>query len=1157
MVLIYTLVLLNARKPSCCHTYIDVPFFADGSLLLSKNADAFERSHNLIAVGCKLNVGLDSDKVLFSIAKIAYCADVPWESITIQVKENDRTYEIFQPYIAALTPEAMSALTQASRSNMSDTTPPSELEVKSTPSTVETDTTDNHDSAPEKPSYHPVDTAAKWGKSKLVLNPKADIVYSSYARFDYNNVEPAIVVFDGYSTAADSWLKALDAVVCRLAEASIEQLERAIKARFYTAYFCRDDSGMLMLNVPVVAQLKPVKMMSIAYHLIAQTKFHPASLGIKCTMLPFSPGVSPVTEEEKHAQFTAMVGSVAFAASTSRDALRLGAEALIKHFGTKITSAFINTKDGRTPALRMKSGTRHTLRLKSGFYLLDGNDFEQHRETLRALGDACRLECDLFRSSATESTTDKCAATESTADAQPAETTANKQSSNISDDTAPVGSLGTVVEHTESVSATPPSLETGKPATPDDTSAHAQQEVTAPQEPAGNTEETPSEMYKVPTPAEKAPTETTPPVQRVATQDRFLSWLCNVANLAENSAKVYRSSMLAISQYAIKEKLTGKILLDMTDPAEMCRIADQLERSAKFLRWDQEHSKRFRPALRKYREFATYLMGTKSVVTPAPKPDVTDNVTNEPQPSTSTSLGANVEGILDAFSRWLAKAENMGSYMRGKHVRALRSIHTHCQARAADGKGLLDLSPAEAMKLIETLLHSAEFTSWARRNVPDTTEILQRYCEYLAEKYTGGSDVQLEIESTAAQKTTDRSPEVIPCIDDRCFFPDAGDDTPPAPNPEPQPVEEKPIPNSKAVIQHIKDADLDGIRFDKLYAQFDLTRAQLQKVIDGDPQVIDIGGLLIHEDALMDWEEAQVLIDAALAKLLGKNNIVSRKLLYDTVCFDLSMFFNDNNLDSEEKLYHLARHMFEKNRYRGKRYWFYSNQNICTQEQKDGVSNLDILADLARSKQGLVTLEEAMEHFKRIGKNAGSLRTQLLTDTKPHFLLYQENTYLSVDALQIDESWYQEASRALHALMEETNGFVILRDVQDGFFDRMPRLPYGLKWNHLLLQQVLRFWAKKLSARTIPAHTGQLMSTLHAFLVAADTDIHTFADGVAVWVALENVEQRRYTGDELRELLRDRGIIAGGELSGILHKALADDSRFAWDHEKETVVVRG
>lgn len=1400
MVLIYALVLLNAKKRDCCNTFIDMPFFEDGSLLLSKKENAFGRSHNLTAIGCRLNIALTTEMALFSIAKVAYGAGVPWESIAIQVKDGDHNYEIFQRYVSGLSPETMAALTSSSNENRTFSPLSSEETepvASSSPSPAEA-------ALVKAQPYCAMGASAKWAKTKLILDAKSDIVYASYARFDYDHAEPAIVVLDGYSTAADSWLKALDAVMGRLAEDNVVQLEKAIKARFYTSYFTHNESGALRLNLSAVSSLKPVKMMSIIYHLIAQTHFHPASFGIKCTALPTTQSnVAAAPAANKPAeQFKAVVGSAAFQASTSREALRLAADALMKHFGTKATSAFIDSGSGRTPVLRMKSGIRHTIRLKSGFYLFDGNDYEQHRKTLQAIGSACRIECDLTpvdvpeHSSPSTVTEMPSASSEAKSDAEPSqfpeqqrsipqpeaemrpdtkpewargftawliettqftkETRANyiswiadasafalhsgitnvalcresvpqdilslirqidesmvfqrwdqsnnyryhsalrkyreyamylvQQNKKAATDTVQVASTTITQAPTEAVATihttdahvgvsreeTPATSEENAPvaaATPTVseaqnspvTSTQSPQDSAMEQSPAGSTAATPSQQHcgtisffdwlitveklsagssktylsslaaiadyakkrkligcsllaatnpqdmldlidqiekstdfrrwnqynnhryssllrkyrayamylteqhmgSATSEAAQAPIhhERTPATDSASTaskgtvQDRFLVWMCNVAKLSESSAKVYRSSMLAISQYAIKEKLTTKIMLDMTDPAEICRISDQLEKSVRFQNWDQAHGKRFRPALRKFREFAAHLIATKPVAPVTAQPTKTADSVPASRPAVSAPNAGNVEPRLEAFSSWLAKAEKMGAYLRGKHVRALRAVHAYCQKQTASGKGLLDLPSTEAMPLVDTLLHSDAFASWVKHEIPDTVEILQRYCEFLAEQPKGSGDTPSAASQAVATPT--ESP-IKPATDEKIPIVQTIQ-TPPQPAPAlaPQPIAEKPIPNQYEIIQCIIDADLNGIRFDRLYDQFDLTKAQLQKVIDGDPKVIDFGGLLIHEDALMDWEEAQVVIDAALTKLLSKANIVTRKLLYDTVCFDLSMFFNDNDLDSEEKLYHLARHMFEKNRYQGKRYWFYGNQNICTQEQTDGVSNLNILVDFAHSKQGLVTWEEASEHFRHIGKNAGSLQMQLITDTKPHFLLYQEKTYLSVEAMQIDKTWYQEASRALLALMEETKGFVILRDVQDGFFDRMPRLPYGLKWTHLLLQQALRFWGKKMCVRTIPAHTGQQMSTLHAFLVADDADIHTFADGVAVWIALEGVEQRRYASEELRELLRDRGIIAGGELSGILHKALADDSRFAWDHEKETVVVRG
>ena len=49
---------------------------------------------------------------------------------------------------------------------------------------------------------------------------------------------------------------------------------------------------------------------------------------------------------------------------------------------------------------------------------------------------------------------------------------------------------------------------------------------------------------------------------------------------------------------------------------------------------------------------------------------------------------------------------------------------------------------------------------------------------------------------------------------------------------------------------------------------------------------------------------------------------------------------------------------------------------------------------------------------------------------------------------------------------------------------------------------------------------------------------------------------RRMSGEELRQELREAGMLEAGEMIYALPKAL-DDYRFAWTDENKTVLVRG
>ena len=73
---------------------------------------------------------------------------------------------------------------------------------------------------------------------------------------------------------------------------------------------------------------------------------------------------------------------------------------------------------------------------------------------------------------------------------------------------------------------------------------------------------------------------------------------------------------------------------------------------------------------------------------------------------------------------------------------------------------------------------------------------------------------------------------------------------------------------------------------------------------------------------------------------------------------------------------------------------------------------------------------------------------------------------------------------------------------------------------------------------------------------SSTSEISTFADAVVAFLVDDQVEQRRFEAEELRQLLVQRGMIAGNELIWNMPKALAKDGRFAWDADGKYVAVK-
>ena len=84
---------------------------------------------------------------------------------------------------------------------------------------------------------------------------------------------------------------------------------------------------------------------------------------------------------------------------------------------------------------------------------------------------------------------------------------------------------------------------------------------------------------------------------------------------------------------------------------------------------------------------------------------------------------------------------------------------------------------------------------------------------------------------------------------------------------------------------------------------------------------------------------------------------------------------------------------------------------------------------------------------------------------------------------------------------------------------------------------------------------GQSVVTVHSMLVSADSPIQNFGDVVISFLVDNDIEQRSFDAEELRQNLVDAKIIQGNELINNMSKALGDDERFSWDVSRKQVKV--
>lgn len=342
----------------------------------------------------------------------------------------------------------------------------------------------------------------------------------------------------------------------------------------------------------------------------------------------------------------------------------------------------------------------------------------------------------------------------------------------------------------------------------------------------------------------------------------------------------------------------------------------------------------------------------------------------------------------------------------------------------------------------------------------------------------------------------------------------------------------------------------------ELREKFDIYSDDLIQIINHNPQFVEIlDKQYIHRDNIIDLDVAvddmETILTAHFNQFLGYSN---NQLLYKALRINNMLFLNDNDLDDMEKVYFLARHVFDREQKLGTPCVFYGNKHIWQKAPDFPKSTFGLLINYARSKDSLITREECETYLEKICITVTSIRQILKIGSADTFLQYDTDQYLLKESLKIDGEWLQQLNECLAALFAETD-FAIIRDINKEWYQKLPQLPYGLQWTPLFLQEVL-YCEKVIKYRTITAIKGQRYDTLHAAIVPENSDIETFGDVVYNLLFTEKMVGKRYEGEELRQILKKYGLIEKNELYASMPHALAD-YRFAWDSDKKTVFING
>lgn len=372
-----------------------------------------------------------------------------------------------------------------------------------------------------------------------------------------------------------------------------------------------------------------------------------------------------------------------------------------------------------------------------------------------------------------------------------------------------------------------------------------------------------------------------------------------------------------------------------------------------------------------------------------------------------------------------------------------------------------------------------------------------------------------------------------------------------------QPSYSQKIIDTAKAEEYIKDAGIEGVYLKDITNKMPhgIYEYQVKQALESCSDIVEMSdSRYIHAENFADLDEAEEIIGTILKNHFRQFEGYSNKqLLYEASAAKLSMFLNDNDCDSD-KLFCIARYLFQKKSSSNSPYVFY-NQSIFETEPDYPKTTQGILIHQARLNDGMLNLEEAEAFLNKIKISGRIKQTSKIADEKT-FLIYDDERYILSESIGINEEWLKNLNVIIDRLFKDANvSLVIPRDIDDRWFERLPTLPNNLKWTRILLQEIIDKYPE-IKFRTITSGLKQEIGILAAAFTLEHADIHSFADAVHLYLKTNGLAPKAYEKNELHKLLCEAGMIEGGELSTSLHKAL-NDYRFSWSSNFKNVEVRG
>ena len=354
------------------------------------------------------------------------------------------------------------------------------------------------------------------------------------------------------------------------------------------------------------------------------------------------------------------------------------------------------------------------------------------------------------------------------------------------------------------------------------------------------------------------------------------------------------------------------------------------------------------------------------------------------------------------------------------------------------------------------------------------------------------------------------------------------------------------------VEEIIKEADIDGITASNISNKTGKSIWLINKYLRTKEYAIEIpGDVYIHVDSVIDIYEnkaaIQRIIENQFAKFAGYTNSA---VLLDAASITLGMFLNDNCIDTSEKMYGIARFLFEKNE---KIYYFASDKHIWKDPPQYPPTYAGILLGYISKNGGRASKVQCIEYLQKIKLPSNNINGILSIATNKAVLLYGDEEYVLADFVIENELWIEEFKKQIDKLFKQAL-YIVPREISDNWFDLLPNLYGGMSWNLLLLQDLIKKYLTEY--RLITANENQGLETIRAGIVPEDSLIGNFADLVYARLLEDPTISLpvRIDKEDFRQRLIEYKMIRGNELIYTMPKAVSG-SKFAWTSDGDSVLI--